>query len=261
MKKSTSTNINLLPGIVILGLLIIWQIISQLNINPTYMLPSPISVIEAFVSDFGNLMSNMWITLLEALWGLLLGIILGLLIALVMDMFEPIYRAVYPLLVISQTVPTVAIAPLLILWFGYGIMPKVVLITITTFFPVAVEMLDGFRSTDHDLITLMKTFGASRWKIYYYVKFPSSIDNFFASLKISVAYSVVSAVIAEWVGGFNGLGVYMTRVMKAYSYDKMFAVIFLISIISLLLIFLVNLLQKIMTPWRNSHHEQSRSSN
>ncbi|GEN94938.1 ABC transporter permease [Pediococcus ethanolidurans] len=249
MKKRTSININFLPVLVIVILLIIWQLVSYFQIVPTFMLPSPINVVKAFIADFPLLMSNAGVTLLEAFWGLLLGVIGGVLIAVIMDLFEPLYKAIYPLLVISQTVPAVAIAPLLILWFGYGMLPKIVLITITTFFPVAVEMLTGFRATDRDLLHLMKTMGATKWKLYYYVKFPNSLNHFFSSLKISVSYAIVSAVISEWVGGFSGLGVYMTRVMKAYAYDKMFAVIFLISAMSLLLIWLVTLIQHKVMPW------------
>lgn len=252
MKKQTNININVLPFLLIIVLLFVWQGISYFQMVPTYLLPSPISVVQAFIADFGTLMANAGVTLLEAFWGLLIGVISGVLIAIVMDLFTPLYKTVYPLLVISQTVPAVAIAPLLILWFGYGMLPKIVLITITTFFPVAVEMLSGFRSTDPDLIHLMNTMGATKWKLYYYVKFPNSLNHFFASLKISVSYAIVSAVISEWVGGFSGLGVYMTRVMKSYAYDKMFAVIFLISGLSLLLIWLLTFIQHKIMPWETN---------
>ncbi|WP_412989703.1 ABC transporter permease [Pediococcus siamensis] len=249
MKKQTNISINFLPLLVIFALLVIWQLISTFQIVPTYLLPSPLSVVTAFVVDFKTLIANAGVTLLEAFWGLVIGVCGGVVIATIMDLFDPLYKAVYPLLVISQTVPAVAIAPLLILWFGYGMLPKIVLITVTTFFPVAVAMLTGFRSTDPDLLRLMRTMGATKWKLYYYVKFPNSLNHFFSSLKISVSYAIVSAVISEWVGGFSGLGVYMTRVMKAYAYDKMFAVIFLISGLSLLLIWLVTLIQHKLMPW------------
>lgn len=257
MKKLTSTSINFLPLVAVALVLIIWQLISFFQLIPEFLLPSPISVLQAFGNDYPALFSNSLVTLSEAFWGLLSGVIIGVALALIMDLFHPIYKALYPLLVISQTIPTIAIAPLLILWFGYGILPKVVLVVATTFFPIAVGMLDAFRSTDQDLITLMRTLGANNPKIYYYIKFPNAIDSFFASLKISVSYSLVSAVVSEWVGGFDGLGVYMTRVMKAYAYDKMFAVIFLISILSLILILLVNWIQYIITPWRRTNHAQA----
>ncbi|KAF0467191.1 ABC transporter permease subunit [Pediococcus pentosaceus] len=257
MKKLTNTSINFLPIVAVLLILAIWQAISFFQIIPEFLLPSPLSVLEVFKSDYSALFSNSLVTLIEAFWGLCFGVLLGVGLALIMDLFHPIYKALYPLLVITQTIPTVAIAPLLILWFGYGILPKVVLVVATTFFPIAVGMLDAFRSTDKDLITLMRTLGANTPKIYFYIKFPDAINSFFASLKISVSYSLVGAVVSEWVGGFNGLGVYMTRVMKAYAYDKMFAVIFLISILSLALILLVNWIQYLITPWRRTNHAQA----
>ncbi|KRN93919.1 ABC transporter permease [Pediococcus stilesii] len=254
MKKLTNTSINFLPLVAIALVLIVWQIISALQLIPEFLLPSPLSVLQAFGDDYQALFSNSLVTLSEAFWGLFFGVGIGVILALIMDIFHPIYKALYPLLVISQTIPTIAIAPLLILWFGYGILPKVVLVVATTFFPIAVGMLDAFRSTDQDLITLMRTLGANTPKIYFYIKFPNALDAFFSSLKISVSYSLVSAVVSEWVGGFDGLGVYMTRVMKAYAYDKMFAVIFLISLLSLFLILIVNWIQYIITPWRRTNH-------
>ena len=161
---------------------------------------------------------------------------MGFGLAVLMDRFSVIRHALYPLIVLTQTIPTVAIAPLLVLWFGYEMLPKIILIVLVVFFPIAVNMLDGFRSVDRDTVSLLRSMG---------------LGDFFASLKISVSYAVVSAVISEWLGGFNGLGVYMTRVKKAYSFDKMFAVIFLISALSLILMWLVKILQKKCMPWNN----------
>ena len=213
------------------------------------MLPSPIQVLQAFIKEFPVLMEHSFVTLTEAFWGLVLGILLGFLMAVLMDQFEPVYKAFYPLIVLTQTVPTVAIAPLLVLWFGYEMTPKVILIVITTFFPIAVGLLNGFRSTDSDSINLLRAMGAGRWQIFRYIKLPGAMSQFFAGLRISASYAVVGAVISEWLGGFSGLGVYMTRVKQAFSFDKMFAVIFLISIISLVLMKGVDYLQKICMPW------------
>ena len=166
-----------------------------------------------------------------------------------MDQFEGLYQAFYPIIVLTQTVPTVSIAPLLVLWFGYEMTPKVILIVITTFFPIAIGLLNGFRSADSDSMHLLRAMGADRWQIFRHIKLPGAMSQFFAGLRISASYAVVGAVISEWLGGFGGLGVYMTRVKKAYSFDKMFAVIFLISIISLLLMKGVDLLQQKCMPW------------
>ena len=230
-------------------ILIVWQSVSSLGIVDSFMLPSPIQVGKAFVSEFPILMEHSAVTLTEAFIGLALGILLGFVMAVFMDQFEPLYKACYPLIVLTQTVPTVAIAPLLVLWFGYEMTPKVILIVITTFFPITVGLLNGFRSADQDSMNLFRAMGAGKWQIFRYIKMPGAMSQFFGGLRISASYAVVGAVISEWLGGFSGLGVYMTRVKKAFSFDKMFAVIFLISIISLLLMKGVELLQKKCMPW------------
>ena len=229
--------------------IILWQAMCSLGIVDSFMLPSPLQVLKAFIEEFPALMEHSVITLAEAVLGLGVGILLGFVMAVLMDQFDALYRAFYPLIVLTQTVPTVAIAPLLVLWFGYEMTPKIILIVITTFFPIAVGLLNGFKSADVDSIHLLRAMGAGRWQIFRHIKFPGAMSQFFAGLRISASYAVVGAVISEWLGGFSGLGVYMTRVKKAFSFDKMFAVIFLISIISLLLMKGVDLLQKKCMPW------------
>ncbi|MBQ6507326.1 MAG: ABC transporter permease subunit, partial [Clostridia bacterium] len=151
--------------------------------------------------------------------------------------------------VVTQTIPTIAIAPLLVLWMGFGMAPKITLVEITTFFPVAVGLLDGFKSADPDAVALLRSMNATRGQIFRHVKFPAALPFFFSGLRISASYAVVGAVISEWLGGFEGLGVYMTRVRKAYAFDKMFAVILLIVIVSLLLMKLVNVIKAVSMPW------------
>ena len=240
-----------IPAVVLAGLLIIWELVCLLGIVPAFMLPSPIDVIKAFVLDFPLLMKHTGFTLIEALAGLGIGIILGFMVSILMDRFKMVYKAVYPILVITQTIPTIAIAPLLVLWMGYGTLPKVILVVVTSFFPIAVGLLEGFKSADNDTIALMKCMGAKGWDIFKYVKLPGAANAFFSGLKISATYAMVGAVISEWLGGFYGLGVYMVRVKNSYSFDKMFAVIFLICVVSLLLMKGVELLQKISMPWAN----------
>ncbi len=218
---------------------------------PAYMLPSPIEVIKAFISEFPLLLENCVITLKEAVIGLLLGVLVGFGAAVLMDAFKTLCKAFYPLLIITQTIPSVAIAPLLVLWFGYEMTPKIVLIVISTFFPVTVGLLDGFRSADKDAVGLLRSMGANRMQIFRHIKFPSALPQFFSGLKIASAYSVVGAVISEWLGGFGGLGVYMTRVRKAFAFDKMFAVIFLIAAISLALMALVGFAEKKCMSYRH----------
>ena len=144
-----------------------------------------------------------------------------------------------------------AIAPLLVLWMGFGMAPKITLVVITTFFPISIGLLDGYRSADPDEVNLLRAMGANRLQVFWHIKLPSATGSFFSGLRISASYAVVGAVISEWLGGFEGLGVYMTRVKKAYAFDKMFAVIVFISVISLLLMALVALAQRLAMPWAN----------
>ncbi|MFR7991822.1 MAG: ABC transporter permease [Lachnospiraceae bacterium] len=236
----------------ILMLLLVWQGVCMMDLVPGYMLPSPEQVWQAFVSDAPLLMRHAVYTLQEAIAGLLIGIGLGFVSAVVMDRFQTVYRACYPLVILTQTIPTVAIAPLLVLWFGYEMTPKIILIVLATFFPITVGLLDGLRSADQDTVDLLRAMGANRRQIFTYVKLPGAMSYFFASLRISISYSIVTAVISEWLGGVQGLGVYMTRVKKSYNFDKMFAVIFLISALSLLLMWLIDWISKKSMPWKRT---------
>ena len=218
---------------------------------PAYMLPSPIDVVKAFADNFSIMMKQAAVTLQETLYGLLIGIAIAFVIASLMDRFTIINKALYPVLVVTQTIPTIAIAPLLVLWMGFGMAPKITLVVITTFFPIAIGLLNGFQSVDEDAINLMRSMGARRLQIFRIIKLPNATASFFSGLRISAAYAVVGAVVSEWLGGFEGLGVYMTRVKKAYAFDKMFAVIVFISAISLVLMGIVVLLEKISMPWVN----------
>ena len=239
-----------LPAVTALVIIVaIWQILCTTGVIPAFMLPSPAAVIRALVTDFPTIFYHARISLTESLIGLGLGILLAFLMATVMDRFRLMNRAFYPLLIITQTIPTIAIAPILVLWMGFGMAPKIALVVITTFFPIAVGLLDGYRSVDEDAVNLLRAMGASRRQIFRHAKVPASLGHFFSGLKISASYAVVGAVVSEWLGGFEGLGVYMTRVKKAYAFDKMFAVIVVIIVISLLLMLLVNVIRNLVMPW------------
>lgn len=237
-------------------LLVAWQLVVQVGLVPNFMLPTPLQVLAALTADKNLLFQHSLTTLAEAALGLGAGVALGFALALLMDSFEPVYLALSPLMTVSQTIPTVAIAPLLVLWLGYGLLPKVVLVILATFFPVAVSLVSGFRSTDPDLIAMLKTLGASRWQIFWHAKLPAASSQFFSGLKISATYAIVGAVIAEWLGGFWGLGVYMTRVRKSFAYDRMFAVILIISALSLALMAAVSLSQRLLCPWQRPHTDK-----
>lgn len=259
MKRKLQSTTGKLPSVLALAVIVIvWELVCDFGIVPAFMLPSPVNVVKALVGDISLLGQNAAITLQEAFYGLFCGVIIGFFAAVLMDSVEWIYRAFYPIIVITQTIPTVAIAPLLVLWFGYEMAPKIILIVLVTFFPITVGLLDGFRSVDKDAVNLMRSMGAGRVQIFRYVKLPFALPQFFSGLRIAVAYSVVGAVIAEWLGGFGGLGVYMTRVKKAFAFDKMFAVIFIISAISLILMRIVDLAQKKSMPYQYLENKKEK---
>ncbi|MCM1272813.1 MAG: ABC transporter permease [Clostridium sp.] len=249
-RKFPSIIDKILPVILFVIFIALWQILCQAGVLPEYMLPSPYQVVRAFIGDFPLIMDHMKITIYETFLGLAIGTLLGFFLAVIMDCFEILYKCIYPMLVVSQTIPTVAIAPLLVLWMGYGVAPKITLIVLIVFFPVAACLIDGFKDADADEIKLLETMGANKFQIFWHIKLPGSMSRFFGGLRIAVAYAVVGAVVSEWLGGYKGLGVYMTRVKKSYSYDKMFAVIVLISVLSLLLIKAVDLANKAAMPWK-----------
>ena len=230
--------------------LLIWWIVCMMELAPTYMLPSPSEVLMSLFENRNILIGHAAISLQEAGFGLGLSIITSFFLAVTMDRFTLFRRFIYPVVVLTQTIPVIAIAPLLVLWLGYGMLPKVILIFIVCFFPLTTGILTGLSSVDPDQIALFESMGASHFEILKEVKIPLALPNFFSALRVAVAYAIVGAVIAEWLGGSGGLGVYMTRVRKSYAYDDMFAVIFLVSVISLILIKGIDVLERKVMPWK-----------
>jgi ABC-type nitrate/sulfonate/bicarbonate transport system permease component len=237
------------PLVPLAAIIALWQLLSVSGIIPGYMLPSPMRVITAFITDFPLLMRHLRHTLLEAMTGLALSAAAAFVLAIIMDANRFIKRSLNPFLLLTQTIPTIAIAPLLILWMGYGSAPKITLVFIVCFFPMTIGLLGAFARADADAIKLLQSMGASRRQIYRYIKLPQSLPAFFSGLRIAGSYSIVGAVIAEWLGGNAGLGVYMIRVRRSYSFDKMFAVIFLTSVLSIVLIKLIEIIEKRALPW------------
>ena len=247
----------MIPAVLILVLLVIWEAAVDLLHIPLYVLPSPLEVVKALFTEGTELFSHGLTTVGEGLLGILIASALSLVLGISMDWFPAVRKGLYPILVVTQTVPMIVMAPILIIYMGFGMAPKITLVVITTFFPITIGLLDGYKSVDPDAIRLMKAMGASRAQIFRHVKFPGALPQFFSGLKISASYAVVGAVVSEWLGGFNGLGVYMTRVKKAYSFDKMFAVIIFIVIISLLLLLAVNIVSRITMPWLQVEKEKN----
>lgn len=225
-------------------LLVIWQMTVMFGIIPDYLLPSPTQIIVAFIEDFYLLFNHAKYTLWTAFFGVCIGLILSFVLSIMMDLSKTFKEIIYPIILLNQTIPTIAIAPLLVIWLGYGILPKVVLVVLSVFFPITIALIDGYNSIEKEQINLFRSLNATRYQLYRHLKIPSAMSHFFTGLKVALSYALISAVVAEWLGGYHGLGVYMTRVRKSYELDNMFAVIFLISILTLLLIGAVKLLER-----------------
>ena len=191
-------------------------------------------------------------TLIETAIGLTIAIGLGIAIAAAMDLSPFLHRALYPILVASQTVQILAIAPLLIIWFGFGLLPKVIIVVLICFFPLAVSTADGLASADPDLLALLRAMGAQRSQIWRIVRFPAALPSFFSGLRVAVTYSVVGATIGEWVGGSAGLGLYMLRSKNALATDQVFVAILVTSVISIGLFLLIFLFERLALPWYHS---------
>ncbi|KXT84980.1 Hydroxymethylpyrimidine ABC transporter, transmembrane component [Streptococcus sp. DD11] len=233
-----------------LGILVLWQLAGLLHLLPKFILPTPLEILQAFVRDAGLLAFHSWATLKVALLGLVLGVVLACLLALLMDSLLWLNDLIYPMMVVVQTIPTIALAPILVLWLGYGILPKIVLIILTVTFPIIVSILDGFRHCDRDILTLFELMQANRWQLLWHFKIPASLSYFYAGLRVSVSYAFVTTVVSEWLGGFEGLGVYMIQSKKLFQYDTMFAIIILVSAISLLGMKLVDVSEKYVMKWK-----------
>lgn len=252
MKKYTNIENKIIPIAFQLINLFIWQISVDKWKVPQYILPSPKDIIITLVNIVPSITKHIYATLYEALIGFVISILIALVLAILMDNVKIIKKCIYPILVVSQTVPIIALAPLFIIWFGFGILPKIIVVVLVCFFPIVVSLIDGLESVDTDMINLLKTMGASKFQIFTMVKLPSSTVNFFSGLRIAATYSIMGAVIGEWLGGDKGLGVYMIRAKNSYALDKVFAVIIIIVMLSMGLFGLLYLIQYFFTPWTRS---------
>ena len=236
-------------------LLLIWEAISRFGVFPPFILPSPSSIIVSLVTNFTSMQYDILITLYEAAVGFIIAIILSVVIAIAMDSIIGFKKTIYPVLIISQTVPIIIIAPLFIIWFGYGYAPKIIIVTLICFFPITISLLQGLTAVDKELVDLLRSMGSNKLQIYKFVKIPSAMPNFFSGLKIAATYSIMGATIGEWVGGKSGLGVYMIRAKQAFETDRVFAAIIIIVILSILLLKLIEFAEKKNMPWLKISNE------
>ena len=245
----------LAPAAVILILLGAWELAASwdwisnaLNIED-FLVPAPSDIATSLWRDRSVLADDSWVTLREVLLGFLCALAAGLLFAVVLHLSDTLRRAFYPLLIASQTIPPVAIAPILIVWFGFGLGPKVLLIALVCFFPVTVNTLDGLRSVDPQVITMMRTLGASRRQILTRVELPSALPFFFSGTKIAIAVAVIAALFAEWSGAGSGLGHQVLISSSQLLTARMFAAITLLGVMAILLFGVVALIERRVITW------------
>lgn len=235
--------------------LIIIVAVWQLTVNkfqiPPWLLPSPSQIFEALWETKGLIWEHTTMTILETTVGLFLAVILGIATSTLMTLVPYTRRVFYPFLIISQTIPIIAIAPLLLLWLGYGLLPKILIIVLVCFFPITITLLEGLELSDLDLLHLLQSMGASKWQIFSLIRWPHAMPSLFSGLKIAATYSVMTAVISEWLGASRGLGVYLLRSSNNFLTDRVFAAIIAITILSFLYYAVIILLTRFVLPWYN----------
>jgi len=241
---------------VLAGAVAVWALVARATGLPAYVLPSPADVAAAFLEEREALATAMRATLLETAIGLGASVVLAVGLAAALAASPLLRRALYPLLVASQTVQILAIAPLLIIWFGFGLLPKVLVVVLICFFPLAVSTADGLAATDPGHVALLRGMGASRWQVWRIVRLPAALPGFFSGLKVAVTYSVVGATIGEWVGGTEGLGLFMLRAKNAFRADAVFAGMLVTSVLSIGLFAITAAAERLMLPW---HHAFRRA--
>jgi ABC-type nitrate/sulfonate/bicarbonate transport system permease component len=228
-----------------------WDWISGALSIEDFLVPAPSDIAESLWRDRSLLADDAWVTVREVVLGFLIALAAGLAFAIVLHLSETLRRAFYPLLVASQTIPPVAIAPILVVWFGFGIAPKLFLVALICFFPITVNTLDGLRSVDPQLITMMRTLGAARIQILGRVELPSALPFLFSGARIAIAVAVIAAVFAEWAGADSGLGHQILIASSQLLTARMFAAIVVLSAIAIFLFALVTIVERLVVTWDN----------
>ena len=238
------------PAAVLLFLLCIWEVGVKLADIPRWFLPAPTSIVREFLDGYVSLIPHLQSTILLSVGGFLIGCTIGIIVAIILHMLPGVQEAFYPLLILSQNVPTIVLAPLLVIWFGFGLLPKIIIITLVCFFPVTIAAMNGFRTTPPEMKHYMLMAGASKKQLFTKLEWPYSLSAVFSGLKISATYSVMGAVISEWLGAKNGIGVYMTLASSSFRTDRVFVAIFIIMALSLVFFGLITAAEKWSLKWR-----------
>jgi putative hydroxymethylpyrimidine transport system permease protein len=237
------------PLLVLLGLLLSWQGLVWLSGVPPFLLPPPSAVARTLLVSAPLLLDQALVTLLEILLGLFGGVVIGGASALLMALLPPVQPWLLPILVLGQTIPVFALAPLLVLWFGYGLASKVVMAILIIYFPVTAALFDGLRRTDPGWLDLARTMGATRWRTLIRLRLPAALPAFGSGLRIATAVAPIGAVVGEWIGSSAGLGYLMLHANARLQIDVMFAALIVLMAIALTLYVVVDRLLARLMPW------------
>ena len=237
------------PALLLLALLRVWQTLAVVLVRDAQVLPTPGAVAGALVAQRALLWMHTLVTLWETLVGFGVSLVVGLALAAVIDLSPWLRRAFYPVLVISQTIPIITLAPLLVFWFGFGLTSKVIVVTLVCFFPIVVAAVDGLRGTDPELIKLYRTFGASAPRIFWSVRVPGALPAVFSGVRIAITYSVIGAVFGEYVGASAGLGFYMLQQQHSFGINRVIAAIVVTALLSVALFGATALVERLALPW------------
>jgi putative hydroxymethylpyrimidine transport system permease protein len=255
-KGTTGWRRAVLPALLLAALLGLWQlacstgaVADALDLE-SFLVPSPAEVAASLWENRVLLAENAWVTLREMLLGILAALVVGVGFAVLMHRWRVLRDAAYPLIVASQTIPIVVIAPILVVWFGYGITPKVVIVALICFFPITVNALAGLRSVDPEVVKMMRSLGASRGQRFRRVEAPAALPSLFTGIKIAVVIAPIGAVFAEWAGSSSGLGHLIQSDTAYYLVDRQFATVFVLSALALALIGLTALAERRVVTWR-----------
>lgn len=249
MKKLPNILSKFAPLITITILFSLWELGVRLYGVEPWILPSPLQVANALITSANVLVHHTLTTLMEALLGFMVSIILAITVAFLLTNINWLNKAFYPLLIVSQTIPLITLAVLFTIWFGWGLLPKVLVVVLVCFFPITINLINGLNSVDIDQVALFHSMGASSWDTFKMVRFPHALPAFFTGLKISATYSVMAAVVGEWLGAKQGLGYFMTITQKSFAIDKVIAAVVVICIISLILVKIIEIAEYFLIPW------------
>lgn len=237
------------PVLLIALLIAAWELVVRIKDIPLYVLPAPSQVVGSLVTDWSVLAGHAGVTVMEALAGMAIALVLAVTLGIAMDAFPAVKSGLYPVLVVTQTVPMIVLAPILIIYLGFGLTPKILTVVLMCFFPVVVSFTDAMGQMDEEYVHLVRSFGAGRWEAYRLVKIPAAVPGLVSGLKVAATYSISGAVVGEWIGAQSGLGYYLLRVKNSYMLDKVFACVLVIVALSLCMNGAIRLYQMFAMPY------------